>query len=473
MNHHSTAIGENLAPPDDLAVPTPWRIGSLRYSAGGLALLFLLLLVGDFAWALKERGVTPLFQVELRNHGASDFLVGLFVGSLPAIISAVATPVISVWSDRTRTRWGRRIPFLVLPTPVITLALIALAQTRELTELLSVPLGGIPPTTLVLILYGAFWTVFEVSTLVANSVFTGLVNDVVPRTLIGRFFGLFRVVSLGAGILFNTCIIGHAEESFRPILFGIAAVYALGFTIMCLGVREGTYPPPPAAQNGGWGRSFRTYLGLVFGLGYYRRIYAFIAVSAITFLPVNAFSIFAAKSYGLSIEAYGRWMAGAFVVSLLTAYPMGILADRFHPLKVGAGILGFYVVAMLLAWTLVHDGTSYGIAFALHVVLSGAYFTATAALGPTLFPRLHFSQFAAAGIIMTACATMIATPLVGYVLDVLGRPYGLTFPLGSSLALLTLTLWIAVWREFQALGGPAHYQPPISGGDPLGQDHRS
>ena len=460
MSHIEVPANGALATPPDSRGAGKWQIGSLTYTNAGLALLFFMLLVGDFAWALKERGVTPIFQVELRRQGASDFLVGIFVGSLPAIISMVVTPIVSVWSDRTRTRWGRRIPFLALPTPLIVLALLALAHVHELAAMLAGSLGLASSTLLILSLYGFFWTVFEVATLVANGVFTGLVNDVVPKAVIGRFFGLFRLVSLGAGILFNTCIIGHAEEAFRPILYGIGGIYALGFSIMCLGVREGTYPPSPTQRLQGSQSAVRSYVSLVLNNPYYRKIYVFIAVAAITFLPVNAFSIFAAQSYGLSIEEYGKWMAGAFVVSIVTAYPMGFLADRFHPLKVGAGVLMVYVVTMVMAWIFVHDGLTYGVAFGVHVVLSGAFFTATAALGPTLFPRLQFSQFAAAGIIATALATMISTPLLGYLLDSLGRPYGLTFPLGGGIALVALLLWTVLWRNFKLLGGPSHYHPP-------------
>lgn len=460
MPHIEAPSNGELATSSDSRESGKWQIGSLTYTNAGLALLFFLLLVGDFVWALKERGVTPIFQIELRRQGASDFLVGLFVGSLPAIISMVVTPIVSVWSDRTRTRWGRRIPFLALPTPLIVLALIALAHVNELARLLTGSLGITPSTFLVLFLYGLFWTIFEVATTVANSVFTGLVNDVVPKSVIGRFFGLFRLVSLGAGILFNTCIIGHAEEAFRPILYGIGFIYALGFSIMCLGVREGDYPPPPTQSLHQPQSAIRSYVSLVLKNPYYRKIYIFIAVAAVTFLPVNAFSVFAAQSYGLSIEDYGRWMAGAFVVSIVTAYPMGFLADKFHPLKVGAGVLMVYVVTMVTAWAFVDDGLTYGIAFGAHVVLSGAFFTATAALGPTLFPRLQFSQFAAAGIIATSLATMIATPLLGYFLDSLGRPYGLTFPLGGGIALIALLLWATLWRNFKSLGGPSLYHPP-------------
>ena len=437
-----------------------WRAGTLVYTSGGLAVLFLALLLGDFAWSLKERGVAPLLQVELRRQGASDFLVGLFIGSLPALLAMVVTPVVGVLSDRARTPWGRRIPFLLVPTPLIVLGLVGIALTTDLADLLLPWTPGWERATVVLGLYALLWTLFEVATLVANAVFTGLVNDVVPARLIGRFFGLFRTVSLTAGILFNTCLIGHAEAYFRPILLGIAAIYAVGITVMCGLVREGAYPPPPAPTAGGPLRAVQGYGRLTLRLAYYRWTFAAMALAAVVFLPVNTFSIFAARSYGLTVEEYGRWMAGAFVVSLLTAYPMGACADRFHPLRVGGVALVVYLVEMLFSWWLVRDGLSYGIAFALHVVVSGAFFSATASVGLLLFPRLAFSQFAAAATVATSLATMVIAPLAGRCLDLLGRDYGLTFLMGAILAAITLVVWWECWRRFQALGGVTGYQPP-------------
>ena len=437
-----------------------WRAGTLVYSTTGLAFLFVALLLGDFAWSLKERGVAPLLQVELRHQGASDFLVGLFIGSLPALLAVVVTPIVGAMSDRARTRWGRRIPFLLVPTPIIVLGLVGIACTTDLADLLLPWSGGLERTTLILGLYAALWTLFEVSTLVANAVFVGLVNDVVPPRLVGRFFGLFRTISLSAGILFNTCIIGHAEEYFRPIILGIAAVYAVGITVMCWGVREGTYPPPPPVGERGTLPAVQRYTRLTLRIPYYRWAFAAMALAAVAFLPVNIFSIFAARSYGLSVEEYGRWMAGAFVVSLLTAYPMGACADRFHPLRIGGIAMAVYLVEMLVSWALVKDGLSYGIAFAVHVVVSGAFFSATASLGLLLFPRLQFSQFAAAATIATSLATMLISPLAGRILDVLGRNYAWTFPMGAVLAAITLLLWWALWRRFSRLGGVASYVPP-------------
>ena len=67
--------------------------------------------------------------------------------------------------------------------------------------------------------------------LTANAVFGALINDVVPRELIGRFFGIFRAVSLATGVLFNSKIIGHAENTGGTALTGGArtSIYAVKF----------------------------------------------------------------------------------------------------------------------------------------------------------------------------------------------------------------------------------------------------
>ena len=181
-----------------------WSVGTLTYTFGGLILLVVLLLAGDFAWSMRERSVFPLFQVLLRKYEASDLLSSLLLGSIPACMTVLLWPVVSVWSDRTRTRWGRRIPFLFIPTPLVAGAMAGLAYAPELGAWLQQAVGGGGNLkTYILSVFGVFWILFEVFAMVTNSVFYGLVNDTVPRALIGRFYALFRMASLGAGVYFN------------------------------------------------------------------------------------------------------------------------------------------------------------------------------------------------------------------------------------------------------------------------------
>src|SRR5690606_31590196 len=84
---------------------------------------------------------------------------------------------------------------------------------------------------------------------VANAVFIALINDVVPAEFLGRFQGLFRALSLMAGIMFNYWIFGHAESHYHWIFITIGTIYGLGFMMMCFKVKEGRYPPPTSAEE--------------------------------------------------------------------------------------------------------------------------------------------------------------------------------------------------------------------------------
>ena len=155
-----------------------WTAGSLTYTVGGLLLLMLLLLGGDFAWSMRERSVQPLFQILLRKYEASDFLTSLLLGSIPACITVLVWPVVSVWSDRTRTRWGRRVPFLFFPTPFIFGAMVGLGYAPEIGVWVQQLMGGTGnPTPYILGVFGLFWVVFEVFAMVTNGgQFGGLVS---------------------------------------------------------------------------------------------------------------------------------------------------------------------------------------------------------------------------------------------------------------------------------------------------------
>lgn len=444
-----------------------WKVGTLVYTASGLVALFCWLLFGDFAWQLKERSVTATAQLVLRKFEASDFLVGLLVGSLPAALGMIIGPIVSVRSDRHRGRWGRRIPYLLVPLPVVVLSMVGLALCPTLGKHLHALLGANSPgfNQCVLATFVGCWGFFEVASIVANAVFGGLINDVVPHAVIGRFFGLFRMVSLIDGIIFNYFLIKHAEQHFFWIFIGTGLFYGIGFSIMCLMVKEGEYrPPDPLGESGrpGWWDAIRAYVRECFANPYYLWVFLATTLCALSFSPVNTFSIFYAKSLGMSMETYGKYIAGSYACSLALAYFLGSLADRFHPLRLGIVSLAIYAAVMLWGASYATDAGRFGVAFVAHTVISGAFFTSTASLGQRLYPKLKFAQFASAAGILNAAAFALLPPTMGRILDASGHNYRLTFLGSGILAALGLAGLLIVHHQFLKLGGPHHYVPPLS-----------
>jgi MFS family permease len=442
-----------------------WRAGALVYTGAGLAVLFCWLLWGDFAWQLKERAVTPVGQLMLKRLQASDFLVGLLIGSLPAALGMILGPVISVKSDRHRGRWGRRIPFLLVATPIAAAAMMALAAAPAVGGWLHEVLGARSPGPMAasLIVFGVFWTVFEMASVVANAVFGGLINDVVPQEIIGRFFGLFRAVSLIAGIVFNFWIMGHAESHFVAIFLGIGLLYGAGFMVMCLKVREGAYPPPPPVSPDGPAHPLKeagTYLRECYGNSYYLWLFVGYALAMLAAGPVNSFSVFYAKSLGMGMDAYGKCLALTYAISLVFSYFLGVLADRFHPLRVGIAATCLYAAAMLWGGFFARTAGTFAVAFVLHGVLSGVFLTTTASIGQRLFPSSKFAQFASANGIIIGLGFLLLPPFVGMLLDVSGHIYRYTFFCAGVLGLAGAAFLLVAHRKFMALGGPRHYVAP-------------
>lgn len=443
-----------------------WSVGTLTYTTGGLVVLFCWMLWGDFAWMMKERSVSPVVMLLFSKFHASDWLTGLLVGSLPQAMGLLMGPVIAYKSDRHRGRWGRRIPYLLVSTPIVALGIIGLAFSPAFGGHLHGMLGPHSPGLdfIVLLCLGFFWTLFEFATIIANSVFGGLINDVVPHQVIGRFFGMFRALSLLAGIGFNYWLLGKAEEYYVWIFIGVAVLYSVGFLMVGLKVREGDYAPPPAPgpDRGVRGavQAAQGYFKECFGIPYYWWYYAYIPLSWTAFSPVNLFSLFFARSIQMDMGAYGKCIALTYGISLALAYPLGALADRVHPLKLGLIMQAVYALVTLLGGLYSLDVSSFAIALVAQGVISGAWMTATASIGQRLLPRAQFAQFSSAGGIIGSLTGMLVGPAVGYILDQLHHVYRYTYYMSCAITVMAMLCGLVLYCKFKALGGPVHYVAP-------------
>lgn len=455
-----------LATPD---APSParkvWRVQTLTYTTGGLVMLFCWLLLGDFAWSMRDRSVSPMAQWYLKNLGVSNLLFSLLITSFPAAVGLVLGPIISVKSDRHRGKRGRRIPFLLVTTPIGALGMIGIAFTPYISKYVH---GHFPDQSEVLVAilcFGFFWAAFEFATIAGQAVFGGLVNDVVPKELLGRFYGLFRAVSLIDGIIFNYWIMGYVPTHFTLILGSIGLFYGIAFVWVCLRVREGSYPPPPPQEQQAnpihrAGSSIKAYFKECFSQPYYLSIFAMLTLGALCFSPVNAFSIPYARSLDMDMDAYGKCLAYAFSISLGLAFFLGWLVDLFHPMRMTIASLFCYLGVALWSYWNATTADSFAIAFVLHGVFSGCYFTSVASLSLRLYPRQKYAQFAAAGGSCISLFSMSLSPLIGFSIDRTGSQFHYTFLIGALLAAGALVASFATYRRFVHFGGLKNYVAP-------------
>lgn len=64
-----------------------------------------------------------LLPLMLRNNDARNQAIAFIVSSIYILVNAVANPIICYKSDRFRSRWDRRRPFILATTPFVVVFL--------------------------------------------------------------------------------------------------------------------------------------------------------------------------------------------------------------------------------------------------------------------------------------------------------------------------------------------------------------
>lgn len=437
----------------DEATPDAGRfhIGTLSYTGAGLVVLFCWLLWGDFAYQIRDRAVGPTLQLLLSTYHASNTIIGLLTGVLPPIIVIVLSPIISYMSDRHRGRGGRRIPYLLFITPITVIALLGLAFTHQIGAFLHqlIHLHSFDHSALASI--AIFWTIFAACDMICNLIFIALCNDVVPREIIGRFFGLFRVVSLGAGMVFQFFFLKKAEVHYVAIFVTVAAIYGIGFTATCLKVKEGQYPPPEANAPNPW-RATIDYARNCFRHSRYRWLFASIALANMSFVPINLFLIYFAKAVHLDLGILGKCFALQLFLSLILAYPLGWLSDRIHPLRLTIISLIMFIGAALLSYLLVRGPLGVAVAAVTVGTFAGWWLTANGPLCMTLFPKVQFAQFLAAMNVCSNIGMLIVGSTCGLFLDHVHSDYHYIYLWSFVLAGISLLATFVVYHKFSVNG---------------------
>jgi MFS family permease len=458
---------------------TRLRVGTLQYTKAGLAWVFLMLLWGDFVFQLMESVAPAIVPLQLKKLGISDILLPIVTATIPNIINTLLNPIISTASDRHRGRFGRRIPFMLFSAPFICGALVLLAFSTEIGVWLHGligPMTGWSAGAAAILTMSVLWILFTVLNMFATTVYYYFFNDVVPGLFMSRFFGLFRLVASLAAMLWNGLFFQHALTHMRPIFLGAAVVYFVGFLTMCLGIKEGKYPPAPPLGEGFWVK-LRTYAKECLS----HRLYIYMFVHNIFWAVSSAcstYTVFLNLSLGLSLKQIGFIAAAVSGVQTVLSYPAGMLADRFHPMRVMVWIkIGLVAIVPLnFIWLFgnFRPQTAFHILIALAAVelpLGLLYDTTRQPMQMRVWPKSRYGQFCSFNAIVQAACGIVATAMAGVYMtamrwafpdNVWGKDYCYRMIPAWRMPFLcaALVFLLLMYREWNRLGGLKHYKVP-------------
>lgn len=459
--------------------PKTYRCGTLTYTKGGLVALFSWLLWGDFCFTLMEAVVPSILPLKLKDLGVSNLTMGLILTTLPSVLNMTVCPYVSFKSDRCRSRWGRRIPFILVTMPFLCLCLLGLAYGDQLGVLLRAHCASFreaAPATATVLVIGVFYIAFQFFNMFVGSVYWYLFSDVVPTPFLGRFFGAFRIVGGTAGALYSYFLFKYAESNMKEIFIGATLLYAVGMGMMCFLTKEGEYPPlNNESGKGSRGlEGVKSFLKESFSCKFYLTIFVFTSLSAVIAV-VSKFNVFFYKDMGLSLDEMGKAAAIMGLAMLGAMYFTAIFVDRWHPLRVGVYWGVFTVIASLGNWVWVFVTLPVKYFFWLNVMGVGLIGSFLGALGTVCFfpmcmrtfPKSRFGQFCSAQALLRSVLELVAGLASGLFFDVIKGwsgggdfAYRYIFAWNTAFALALAAVGISVYAQWHRLGADEHYRSP-------------
>lgn len=452
----NTTAGDALVPAASVEVPGAtksagpapgdsqklYHVGTLTYTRAALVNVFCWMLWGDLCLNVMESVIPRMVPLQLQKLGASDALIGILTGSIFSLMNWVMNPWISTWSDRHRSRLGRRIPFLLFPTPPLALFLTAVGFSSNIAGYI----GKTSPATASAIAHVAAHLLPDVSKLsgaaqLTIGVFTVtlvlykffdlfpqctyyyLFTDVIPQKLMGTFVCFFRLAATLGGVIFHEYILRYADTYPRMIYLGCALLYLLAFTLLSVMVKEGAYPPPPPKMHHPVKKIGR-WFGESFGNGFYWRCFLSSACFRWAFVPFNAFLIlYAKKQLHMDPGQFGHAMALVMIVQLPILLFLGPLLDRFHPLRVGIFGYSAMAAASVIAFFFIHDSRTFLVFALIEFATIAVIQSSLSTIGPRLMPRQRYGQFCAANAMVVESGLLVLSWLCGEFLDRVGERY--------------------------------------------------
>ncbi len=307
----------------------------------------------ESTWNFYDAQVPPL----LREHLTSAALIGLLMG-MDNVLGIVVQPWMGNRSDNTRTRWGRRIPYLAVGLPVAALlfATIPLAST-------------LPALIAVMFAY----------TLVANSfkpISESLLPDFIRPERRSRANAVVKI-AIALTVIVSALISTFLVDDYPVLSFWLpSALMIVAAAVLVTRVRDSASPAYQAAvaeeaaeQAAPTARMRAVLLDIVRDADRARLlvIVAIFLFGCAWFASRSLITTYGMESLGLSRGDAGGLTLLSGVAYLLAAFPLALLAERVGRLRVMAGGMALFVLAMVVG-TVAHSATGTVVALCVGAV---------------------------------------------------------------------------------------------------------
>lgn len=305
--------------------------------------------IGMFGLAIPINTIrvsTLLFYVDILGLDVRAYGT---VMAVYAVLDAIDNPILGHLSDRTRSRWGRRRPWLVIGAVVLTAGLVGFFSAPE-------TLDGVG-----LVVWFAF---FAILCEAADSMYAANYNALLPElfpaereraganSLRQAFQLLAFAIALAATPVLTTSLFGTEDspEGFRTTAILYAAIAVAALLFMALNVRE---DPTRATED---------HAGFLTGAGVILRNPHFwlVGIATACYLVPLAFvlagiQLYVKYSLGLPV-AYSLWLIGSSIAISAAGLPVwtAVVRRRGAPFAwrvafvfLAAGFVPFYFATSL------------------------------------------------------------------------------------------------------------------------------
>ena len=376
----------------------------------------------SLGWSLYN-GFVPFF---LDNYLTSTALIG-FLMTIDNYFALFLQPYIGNRSDRTNTRFGRRMPYLLIGIPMAAIFFALIPFHNSLVTLI------------------IFMVCMNLSMAIFRSPTIALMPDITPESKRTKANGVINFMGGCGGILaFSVGAYLFDIEESLPFLV-VSAIFFVALWVIYIHIKENRDGIPSTFSTATPKINYKEELT--------RPTFFLLAAIFFWFMAIQGmealFTLYGVNELGLSKGASAFSLAFFSLSFVLAAIPCGLLGAKFGKKKmIVIGIIGLFFVFFLLNWV--------ESVFSLRsLLLVGGMFWAC--ININSYPLIvsmgsehSFGTRTGLYYLVSSLAAIISPPTLGLFIDIFG--FGILFNATAVSMLFALSCMLNVKHDETPLG---------------------